>query len=457
MYREKKYLSFLLILVISILYYLFAYQLERSNFQQLLLLYSGLMLLSYWLFHREKQNPNVLFAVGIGFRLIFLLATPNLSQDFYRFIWDGRMMLEGFNPFISLPETFVQTQAIPIDQGAELYTGMGALNGSHFTNYPPVNQLNFLIAALFSKTSILGAIIGLRIQIILADIGIFLLGKRMLKKLNLPSGNIFLYLLNPFVIIELTGNLHFEPVMLFFLVWSLCLLLQKNWFASAVVLGCSVSVKLIPLLLVPVLFQFFIRNHGAYGRYKFVGYGLVVLLTNLLFFLPFLSSELVSSYTNSVGLWFRSFEFNASLYYLAREVGFWFSGYNQIALLGKLMPALAGLLILGIAFFRNNRSNQKLLEALLLALSLYYFTTTTVHPWYMASLVLLGIFTRFKFPLIWSAVIILTYQAYSTEPWQENLWMVALEYLVVYTAFLYEVVKGKTLSFRNKEVKSAHK
>lgn len=439
MSSHKKYQSYLLIIFIVILYFLFAYGLDRTNFTHLVSLYTSLFFFTYLLFRRENNNTNFLIGVAFLFRLIFLFAIPNLSQDFYRFIWDGRMILEGFNPFISLPETFIQQRSIPVQQAQELYNGMGQLNGSHFTNYPPINQFNFLVAAIVSNSSILGAVIAMRVQIILADIGIIYFGKKLLRKLNLPVSNIFFYLLNPFIIIELTGNLHFEPVMLFFGVWSLYLLLKDKWIWSAIVLGCSVSVKLIPLILVPVLFQRFYKNKKVLGLGQFLIFGAIVLLINILLFLPFMSSELIDSYSNSVGLWFRNFEFNASIYYIAREIGYCITGYNEIAIIGKLLSILAILIVIFMAFIRDNKSSVKLFEALLLTMTFYYFTTTTVHPWYLGSLVLLGVFTRFRFPLIWSLVIILTYQAYANIPWQENLWLVAIEYLVVYGMLFWEL------------------
>lgn len=357
------------------------------------------------------------------------------------------MILEGFNPYISLPETFIQERNFPVSQAVDLYDGMGQLNGSHFTNYPPINQLNFLMAAFFSNSSILGAVIVMRIQIILADIGIIYFGKKILDKLNLPIHHIFLYALNPFIIIELTGNLHFESVMLFFLIWSLFLLLQKKWIWAALVLGLSVSVKLIPLLFIPLFFQWFVFNEEKEVRSKKKGFlklltfASIVILTNIILFLPFISSELINSYTDSIGLWFRNFEFNASLYYVAREIGYLFRGYNEIAVIGSIMPMIAILFLIVITFFRKNKSPQEMITVLLLGISFYYFTTTTMHPWYLATLVLLSVFTKYRFTLIWSLTIILSYQAYANDPWKENLWFVGIEYLLVFVFLIWEIRK----------------
>lgn len=444
---SRTYRTVIAIVISLCLYFYFAYYLQRENFIELSSLYAVLFLPFLYFIKFEKQNFQLLIGLSILFRLIFLIAIPNLSQDFYRFIWDGRMILEGFNPYISLPETFIQNQNYPVNQAIDLYKGMGTLNGSHFTNYPPINQLNFFIAAFFSNSSILGAAIVMRLQIILADIGILYFGKKILEKLNLPIHHIFLYALNPFIIIELTGNLHFEPVMLFFLVWSLYLLLHKKWIWAALLLGLSVSVKLIPLLFLPLFYQWFVfgevkgERQSGKGFIQLLGFGLIVILTNILLFLPFVSSELINSYSDSVGLWFQNFEFNASLYYIAREIGYLFRGYNEIAIIGKILPAIALLFLLIITFFRKNKKPQELVTALLIGITFYYFTTTTMHPWYLATLVLLSVFTKYRFTLIWSVAIILSYQAYANNPWQENLWFVFVEYLLVGTALIYDIIQ----------------
>ena len=454
-----------------ILYFLFAFNLERTQFTNLLFLYISLFIAFYFITKHGNKNIKILTGLAILFRLIFLFAIPNLSQDFYRFIWDGRMLFEGLNPYLFLPENFINQQEFPINQAAELYAGMGELNGSHYTNYPPLNQLSFFIAALFASKSILGSVIVLRIQIILADIGIIYFGKKILEKLNLPIHHIFLYALNPFIIIELTGNLHFEPVMLFFLIWAIYALLQDKLFLAGILFACSISVKLIPLLFLPLFFQWFtrkviankvkqsqndreitslktprndkkmsVRAQSKINKLlKLSLFYLIIIGTTFLLFLPFYSSELITNYMNSVGLWFRNFEFNASFYYIFREVGYLFRGYNEIAIIGKISPVLTILFLGFITFFRKNTHPKELITALLFGLSFYYFTTTTMHPWYLATLILLSIFTKYRFPIVWSLVIILSYQAYANLPWKENLWFVGLEYVIVYGYLIWEL------------------
>ena len=438
----NKYRAILLILTSVILYFFIAYFLEREQFNWLLFSYFSLFICFYFLVKFEHKNSSILIGASLLFRLVFLCSIPNLSQDFYRFIWDGRMILEGFNPYLWLPQTFIFEHNFPIADAPFLYQGMGELNGSHYTNYPPIHQFCFLISAFFGN-KIFTSVIVLRIIIILADVGILYFGKKLLEKFNIPVYTIFWFILNPFVIIELTGNLHFESVMLFFLVWSLYKLQQKKWVFAAVLFACSISVKLIPLLFLPLFYQWFTKAENKNGFKKLIAFYVIVLATTIVFFLPFYSSTLIENYLNSVGLWFQKFEFNASIYYLLREIGFWIYGYNQIALIGKITPILTVLFLLYFAFFKKNASLKKVIISMLFVLSFYYFTTTTMHPWYLSTLILLAVFTKYRFPIVWSLVIILSYAAYSNNNYQENFWFISLEYIIVYGFLIWELYAKK--------------
>jgi alpha-1,6-mannosyltransferase len=451
----------LLTFISFFLYWILAYDLIRTEYTKLITLYCSVFLIFLLLLKYAKNNIKILTAIAFLSRAIFILAIPNLSQDFYRFIWDGRMIIEGLNPYLYTPESFIQAGgSFPIAEAEALYAGMGELNGSHYTNYPPINQLCFLMAALFSNSSILGSVIVFRLLIIAADFGTFFFGKKLLKKLNLPENNIFWYILNPFIIIELTGNLHFEGVMIFFLIWSLYLLHSRRRKWAAVIFALSICVKLIPLLFLPLLFFYFknsektsevlktsevpLRN-SVFGLNKvkqlLIFYS-IICLTTLLLFSPFFSSEFVNNYSQTIALWFNNFEFNASLYYLARKIGYSFTGYNEIAMIGKVLPVLVFLFIIGLAFFRRKMDIKILIVHMLFAFSVYLFLSTTVHPWYITTLLILSVFTNYKFPLVWSFVVILSYLSYinlNTADTSENLWIIAFEYAIVYGVFIWEV------------------
>ena len=436
--------SLLCVLLSLILYTSFAYDLDRTNAIKLITLYGALFVLAYILKKSAGFNFKFLIVVSFLFRIVFLAAIPNLSQDFYRFIWDGRMLLEGFNPYLYTPDFIIQNGRLPFSQVEELYNGMGSLNASHYTNYPPINQLCFAVANLFGVQSTLGSAIVMRLIIILADMGILFFGKKLLENLKLPSSRIWWYMLNPFIIIELTGNLHFEGVMLFFLLWSLYLLHKGKWQWSAVVLACSISAKLIPLMFLPLFFWwFFKRDFSVLRIAKLVSFYVIVVGITLLFFFPFFSKEFITNYGETVGLWFTNFEFNASIYYIAREIGYTITGYNEITIIGKFIPILSIAIILGFSFIKKNTSTPKLITSILFVFSFYLFLSTTVHPWYIATLVLLCLFTNYRFPLVWSLVIVLSYLSYlgiGSAAKSENLWIIGVEYSIVFAAFIWEVI-----------------
>ena len=447
-YKYKKS-TLTYILISCILYLWFAFGLERTEALKLVLLYTALFVFAYQIFKTSGFYFRILVISAILFRLIFLVSIPNLSQDFYRFIWDGRMIFEGFNPYLHTPDSFIQNGKLPVAQAQELYNGMGELSAMHFTNYPPINQLCFFIASLFAGKSILGSAMVMRVLIIFADIGTLYFGKKLLERLKLPSNRIFWYILNPFIIIELTGNLHFEGVMVFFLIWSFYLLHSGKWKWAAVILACSISVKLIPLMFLPLFFWWFInKSQLINGLKRLTLFYLIVGLTVLILFLPFFSMEFITNYSKTVGLWFGNFEFNASIYYIAREIGYVITGYNEIAIITKILPIISVLIILGFSFLKRNDSITKLTTSILLAFTLYLFLSTTVHPWYIATIVILCVFTNYRFPLIWSLVMILSYLSYlgiGTSDKSENLWIIGLEYSIVFGAFIWEVLLRKQI------------
>jgi len=444
-------------IVLGVLFYWsFAYQLVRTDFIKMSFLWSGLFIISFQLITSYKNQWKTLACIALLFRIIFLLATPNLSQDFYRFIWDGRILLEGLNPYLSLPKNWIAQGNAPIAQADELYQGMGQLNGSHYTNYPPMSQFCYLIAAVVGTKNIWVATIILRILIILADIGTFFFGKKLLKALKLPETNIFWYILNPFVIIELTGNLHFEAVMIFFIIWSLYLLQKNLWHWAAIVLGLSVSVKLIPLLFLPFFFQKFMfgdsrfsetrEKNWTHNLLRLSTFYILVFLCIGLSFAPFISEAFIINFKTTITLWFQNFEFNASIYYIIRWIGYQIKGWNMIHTIGKILPLVTILIILTLTFFRKNRTMQELITAMLLGICCYYFLSTTIHPWYIAVPLSLCIFTKYRFPIVWSIVIILSYTAYINTGFEENLYIVALEYLVVFGIFIYEIYFHKKIA-----------
>lgn len=516
--RLKLYtIPILLLLACVAFYFSFAYDLEREDFIKLIGLYAALFFLSFKLIQMQKYNFWILVSMAVIFRLIFIVALPNLSQDYFRFIWDGRLLANGWNPYEYIPEILILDPDFQIEQARLLVEGMGSLSAGNFTNYAPVNQMIFAMAGWLAPSNILFSVISLRIVVILADLGTLFFGSRLLRSLGLPEHRIFWYILNPFIIIELTGNLHFEGVMVFLLVWSIYLLHKGKYLWSAVVLGLSISVKLLPLMFLPLLLRYFTgfsisnyfrdgskastplsqtnesrqRSHYEPGQEdsfkyssksnggdnlkshpdqkqgknqeshpeqsrgvstshpersrridgfgKLILYYLLVFLVVILSFLPFFSEEVLQNFTQSIALWFGKFEFNASIYYLVREIGYWVKGYNIIATAGKILPLITFIIILGLSLFRKNESAKQLITSMLFAITAYLFLSTTVHPWYLAIPLILSVFTEFRYMIVWTGVVILSYFSYSNPEYMENLWLIAMEYLVIFGYFIWEV------------------
>lgn len=418
-------------LVISTIgYYFLLYHTPRENFYQILGLFMLLGLVYLWAIVLSNENNIWQFLIAaVILRLSLLIAIPELSDDFYRFIWDGRLWNQGTNPFAALPSKLMEDPEFSrLAINRELFQGLNS--PEYFTVYPPLSQLIFMVSTKLFPEDIPGNIIAMRMLIIGFETASIMLLPRLLASYGLPCRNAIIYAWNPLVIVELTGNLHFEAIMIFFMLVALWFWKKHRWWWSATALGLAIGIKLIPLIFLPVIWKRLPFN-------QFAGYAFIAMGTLALCSIPLLSTQLLQGISSGLSLYFQKFEFNASIYYLIREAGFAVTGYNIIQTSGKFLALFTFLLIMALSWWSAKKITWP--QAMFWSLFIYLLLTTTVHPWYVTTLVMLCAFTTFRFPVVWSFTIILSYGGYTIDGYTENLWLVIAEYLLVGTVLLVEL------------------
>ena len=417
------------------LLYLLTYHVDRSQFAFLVALFSGMFGLYAWLSLSIKSFKPYQLALGgaILLRLILLPAIPWLSDDVFRFIWDGRLLAQGVDPFAHTPQWFIEHPKTLNDLPGVDQSLFGKLNSpDYYTVYPPFCQGLFALAGWLCPHSEWGAMLVLRGFMLMAEgVSLYIL-EQLRQRFNLPYRVVLLYALNPLVIAELTGNLHFEGFMITFLLGTFWLAIRGRWFWGTVAFAGAFLAKLLPVIYLPGL----IRRTG-WPFPVLTGFLSMVFLAATMLWIS--SPKQLWNMGQSLDLYFQTFEFNASVYYLLRWMGFQWAGYNMISTIGPILAALATILILLYAYQESNPKVSNWAKAIVLTSALYLAMATTVHPWYVTPLIAFSVFTSYTFPLVWSFTIILSYATYQTTPYQEQYELTALSYLIVYSVAAYEI------------------
>ena len=445
----------------AVLTYYLGYIAEQNNFLSIVLPYALFFILyiTALTIAKDAKTIRIFLITGILLRFLLLFAMPNLSDDVYRFIWDGRLIMQGVNPFDFTPTEIMQEGLSLHGINQELYNQLNSQE--YYTIYPPVDQAVFTIATWVSPNSIWGSMFVMKLFLFVCELGtITLMSSASLRKqipnnaqalaqdstahtsftgfarnaIFNPNSAALLYALNPLIIIEICGNIHFEGAMVFFLLLALYLLHKSKEAFSAGAMALSIASKLLPLMFLPLL----VRTIG--WRRSFTYWAIAGMVLLLLFF-PLFNSVFFANFGDSLNLYFRRFEFNASMYYIFRYIGWQIKGYNWIAVIGPALACATFIAILAIAYFKKQKTIRDLTEAMLFAICVYLFLGTTVHPWYLSLPIVLCVFTRFRFPIVWSAVVVLSYAKYSMEDWY--LLLVAVEYFVVFAVVAMELHRRK--------------
>lgn len=349
-----------------------------------------------WRLYRLVPSARTVVLLAFAVRVLAFAAPPSLSDDGYRYLWDGYVQVSGVSPYAVVPEQGV-------DLGpSELLDLMNS--PTFFSVYPPVTQAAFAFSAVWSSDWRVGWYVWKLICLVGEGLTAWLLIRLV------GSGGALIYLLHPLSWIEAVGQAHSEALMVPALLGAVWFIRRPR--ASGLAgIGIAVAalVKLYPLVLMP-LFARSVRGWVVFGI------ALLVLSS------AYLSPEAVRNGLESVQLFGTYFEFNGGPYILLK------------AALWEWLPSLAphtsrvllAVFVLGGLVLGYGLRSQPV-RAAFWVVTLYLACSATVHPWYALGLLALTPLLR-PIPLWLPAWCLLALTTYSRYIWGDEvyLWSVAL-------------------------------
>lgn len=202
-----------------------------------------------WHSRRFTAVPMAVLATALLLRLVLLASPPTLSDDLFRYLWEGHIQWAGFNPFLYPPE---HPDLLPLrDSIYEKVAHRGVP-----TIYPPLAQWLFAGVSLFHSPL---AWKGLAAA---ADLGIVWVLAR--------NGRVWaavLWALHPLPAVESAASGHLEPIAILLALWALARFERNDTGGASLLATLGGGIKLLPVVLVPVL----LRNRPRKEVIRFMG------------------------------------------------------------------------------------------------------------------------------------------------------------------------------------------
>jgi alpha-1,6-mannosyltransferase len=383
-------------------------------------LLSFLPMLALWFVHRNKplsRGDLVLFFVaGLSLRVFFSLQPVALSTDIFRYIWEGRVVNAGLDPYMSAPN-----DPSLASLRAE-YPEHASINHPSFRSvYPPNAMSLFRLAALFDTPLAFSVF---KLLLVFAEVILLLLLSRNLPRMQLY---LLLYWVCPLPIIELAGSGHLD----IFAITLLCaayLSWQRDWASLAGALW-SASLLVKPYG-APLLLFFLYPSQGRWLHHwlRFGAGGIIAALACLPYW------ESLPSLAANLSAFGEKLKFNAGPFELFFWIGELLSDsspqtrwYDAMQFGTRLVVviSLLALLYLCARLHRSKGQDMALCSYWMLCVGL--FLSPQVHPWYLLVVIIVGLLAERRALLLASPLIVLSYWTYiewhGEGIWNESVWL----------------------------------
>jgi alpha-1,6-mannosyltransferase len=209
-------------LAAGVIYFLATYGLEHTREGRL----------AFWL----------VLAAGILFRATLWPLAPTLSNDLYRYRFDGIVQLAGENPYLATPDDARLRGVRNLNDSNEM-----RMPGQEIpTIYPPLAELVFRTAARF-----LPGPVAFKLPMEAADVLTMILLAAWLRSTGGRAYQLVIYAWNPLVVIEFAASGHSDALALVALVGAFVIIKSRPTL-STLLLACAALLKSFPIMLFPL-------------------------------------------------------------------------------------------------------------------------------------------------------------------------------------------------------------
>jgi len=397
---------------------------------------------------KSSTTKDLIYLLMIGFiiRIILIPTDPILSDDVYRYLWDGKVFYNGFNPFSHAPASI----NLEYLKDATIYP---------FVNFPeiptvyaPFSQIIFAISYILGYNVIVWKLILLFFECI-----IVLFIYKLINHFSMNPMRLAIYLLNPLVVIETYGSGHLDMIGACFLIIGIYYFYKNKIGLSLLTFIVSILVKYNPLIMILPLI-----------KKKFLQKAFIIISSVILVLFLFTQNSTIP--TAGMITFVNRWEFNGLLYkvfiFIYDSLGGpaqkWFSfAYNgrieDFYLEGKLYYKVLSLLIIifividqfkKLKMTENFKGINYLQPVLFVGMSMFLLSPT-LYPWYLIWIIPLLVFLPNWSWLIFTMLIQLSYfvlQDYSLHGvWKESNLILWLQYLPFYGLLIFEYLDRRKI------------
>ena len=349
---------------------------------------------------------SLIALTAIASRLLLLPTRPTLSDDIYRYVWDGRVQLAGFDPYAYAPShpalAFLRNQ------------NFSHINFPHLrTIYPPLTQQAFRLSAWLAPTLNAQKIVFVSMELLTCFALWIVLRVRRLSPLWLAA-----YAWHPLVILEIAGSGHNDALGIALLWVGIAAWQLKRPMGAAISWAMAFVSKYATVILAPWVWC---RREQRW----------MLLIMGMLAAWPIACCPtIVSALWESLSAMTTRFESNASVYLLVSTL---------VGHAGMARALVIGLWLAWLLWWARREADP--VRYFLGGFGVAMLLGPVLHPWYLVWIIPSFCFWR---PPVFMALTALVVLAYSVWPgylaggtWRLPVWAHITEYGVVAVVALW--------------------